>query len=451
MTLSQRRLLYIFFILLFIVITPLISLYAAGYSINKNFSIKKTGILIIDTEPRGAKIYLDGKIQQAFLNKFLAKNQNYIKTPAKIKNLRPGEYDISLELDNYWTWQKKLTIKPGESTFAEDVYLFKNDLPIILTEGMFNRTTISPNKNYLAAFATNKAVVINLNNEKTNTYNPPATGFNASTSTGIEWSPSGEKLIFSQFVFNTNEWSAPINLKSIIGQQKNIKWGDDDNKIFYASGNGIYQYNLNTKINSTIIKNENINNFFLKNNYLYYIKQSGHATELNVFSLEEKNNIKKIKLPYSSYNFLNPNHKLINLYDNSYNILYLVDPFSDIRPLREAINNINKTLWIDENKLLFANDYEIWTFDLNNYKKNLLTRISSKINKIIWHPNNNYVIYGINNSINTIELDDREKHNITSLTKLDIINNLHINKTGDTLYFYSQIRSQKGIYKLSIQ
>src|SRR3989344_4788562 len=91
MTLKVRRIISLIFILLFLTIAPAIVLYAAGFKFNKN---------------------------------------NFIVTPAKIKNLLPGEYNLSLELNGYSGWQKKLTIYPGSSTFAEDIYLFKNDLPV---------------------------------------------------------------------------------------------------------------------------------------------------------------------------------------------------------------------------------------------------------------------------------------------------------------------------------
>jgi len=450
MTLNQRRILYIFFIISFLVITPLISLYAAGYSIGKGLSIEKTGILIIDSKPRGAKIYLNDKVQQAFLKKYFSRDQSYFKTPAKIKNLRPGDYKISLQAEGYWTWEKKLSIKPGESTFAEDIYLFKNDLPTLAVKGFYDELIMSPDKKKLAAFNNNKVVILNLNNELIDSYISSSTNLNNASDMNISWSPNEENLILGQYVFNINNWASPLILSNIIGNQKNIKWSRNDYSVFYNTKNGLYRYNTDAKINDTVINESGINDYLLIDNNLYFIILAGHTTELNILSLNDHNIIKKIKLPYSTYVFLNQKHKLINLYDTTYNILYLIDPFSDLRPLREAINNVNKTFWINDNKLLYANDFEIWTLDLVNFKRELLTRISSKINKIIWHPNNNYVIYATDKNINTIELDDREKRNITNLIELDVISGLQINEKGDTLYFYSKIGNQGGIYKLSI-
>ena len=84
------------FILLFLIIAPAIILYAAGFKLSKNgLAIQKTGMFIIDSNPRGAKIFINGQVQKKFINILFNKNR-FITTPAKIKNLLPGEYDLSL-------------------------------------------------------------------------------------------------------------------------------------------------------------------------------------------------------------------------------------------------------------------------------------------------------------------------------------------------------------------
>ncbi len=152
-----------------------------------------------------------------------------------------------------------------------------------------------------------------------------------------------------------------------------------------------------------------------------------------------------------NYYFINSTHSLLNLYDQDHQILYLIDPFSLFySPLQETINNIKYTYWVNDNKLLYANDFEVWLFDLELNQKILLTRISQTIASIIWHPSNNYIIYSTDTTISTIELDEREKYNITEIIKLDKIAFPVLNQKGDTLYFYAKIGNQEGLYKLAI-
>ena len=456
MSLRQRRILYIFFIFLFLIITPAVSLYANGYKLGGGFSIQKTGILILDSDPENAKIYLNDKIQQRFFKKIYAKEKSYINTPAKIKNLIPGEYNVRIELEKYWPWEKKLTVNSGQSTFAEDIRLFKKELPILLHKDEINTLKFTPDNKNLIALSSNQATIINTSQKKIISFDFSET--QSSTQAPLILSQNKQTII-NDYIFNLSDWKNPFNLNKIIGPAKIIKWDNSNSShVYYLSPSGIKRFDIKAKINKSIINELNISDFLIKNETAYYISKINQFSELYVWELDTDNRfqentklLKQIKLPFSNYKFINPEHKLINLYDENFNILYLIDPLSPLKPLRETITNVRQAYWATPNKLLYANDFEIWLFDLNNYQKTLLTRISEKINTLIWHPSDNYIVYATDQYINIIELDNREKYNITNLINLDSIKALALNKAGDTLYFYANIGSQAGVYKLFIQ
>src|SRR3989339_718030 len=406
MTLKTRKFLYLFFVFLFIVITPIISMYAAGYKFSGGFKVQKTGSLIINSNPRGARILINNKVQQNIFKKIFSSGGGYITTPAKIKNLSPEEYTVEINLKDYLPWKKKLTINPGQSTFAEDINLFKDNLPLLMMPKTEINSTISPNnKRLITINDENEIIFIDIDSE---TEKILKTENKILTDSIIRWSENSKKIIINNEIFDLNNPENPISLNKIIGKNiDDIKWDiNNDNKIFYKDKNTLNYYNFNNHTNKIIFKND-----FLKN--------------------------------YG--------HKLINLYDPKHKILYLIDPYDNFKPLRETINNITKTYWADDTRLLYTNDFEVWIFNLKNLQKKLLTRISQKIDNIIWHPSNNNIIYSTNKNINVIELDDREKYNITKIIELDGITNTVLNKKGDTLYFYAQIGNQKGLYKLLIQ
>ncbi len=81
---KTRKILYLIFLLAFFIITPTLFLYAAGYKMGSNFNIEKTGILIIDTTPQNAKIYLNDKLQQKFFKKVFSNEESFLTTPIKI-------------------------------------------------------------------------------------------------------------------------------------------------------------------------------------------------------------------------------------------------------------------------------------------------------------------------------------------------------------------------------
>ncbi len=451
MTLRTRRILYVSFIILFFVITPLLCLYAAGYKIDfEQKTIQKTGMLVLDSNPRGARIYINNKPQYYFFKKYYSyftnkDNYVYIVTPAKIKNLLPGEYKVKLKLNGYWPWEKKLKIFPGSSTFAEDINLFKNNLPLILFDRQIDMLSISPNKKHLVAIASNTVSIINLDSNKI-----------ISTTTSKQtprlfWSHDGKKFIFGEFVFDDNLKLSNSLTQIFDDNIKHLQWDyKNNNVIYYQKQDVINKFNILSQENKIVFKQKGLIDYLIKDEKFFLVNRQNKTTVLEIRSLEGMV-LKSIKLPLSNYTFINPKSNFINVYDKKYHILYLIDPKSFFNPLYETINSVYLSQWIDNNKLLYATEFELWIFDCSKHKKTLLTRISQPINNIAWHPSNNYVFYSTKNTIYNIELDDREKRNITQIIKLNKLKKMYLSEDGKDIYFYAQIGHQKGVYKLNIQ
>ncbi len=457
MSLKARRLLFIFFIIAFLIITPLVISYAVGYKLSFSGKIlQKTGMFILDTEPEGAKIYLNGKPRQLFFKKYFQNEESYVITPAKIKNLLPGEYDVKLELEGYWDWQKKLEIKPGMSTFAEDINLFRKNLPLLIRSGEIKQTSLSPNGKYLAIAANEEINLINLDNEKKIKLGALELSSEASELSSNSWSPDSKKILFNDVIYNIDNLPKKLNLNNFIKNSAvKPRWRGNGEIIYLAANESdIKSFSLAGKTGKTLIKDGKIIDFINKNDNIFVVNQLGKSTNLDIYKIGALEKIRSIELPSSSdYEFINYERDAINLYDKKHQILYLINPFSRF-PLVEIINNVKRARWVDENKLLYSNDFEIWLADFKpgySARKTLLTRISNPINGIFWHPSGNYVIYLADNAIYAIELDDRQKRNITNLIKLDRVAFPFLDEEGDKLYFYAEIGSQKGLYKLYIQ
>lgn len=76
--------------------TALMIRYAKGYRPTRNGTIKGTGLLSANSYPTGAEVYINERLTTATDNTL---------------NLEPGQYDVSIRKDGYFTWTKKLTIK----------------------------------------------------------------------------------------------------------------------------------------------------------------------------------------------------------------------------------------------------------------------------------------------------------------------------------------------------
>ena len=107
-----RHIAFFFSLALYMILLPIILSYSLGYHIDfHKFVIYKTGILSLKSAPSGASIYINGKLHSDI-------------TPARIEELRPGTYSVEVKRENFYPWQKDLTVRPNMVTRAENILLF---------------------------------------------------------------------------------------------------------------------------------------------------------------------------------------------------------------------------------------------------------------------------------------------------------------------------------------
>jgi hypothetical protein len=113
-------------------LTYLATLLTRGYRPNlqnPGLGFAPTGLLVANSDPKGASVYIDGKLATATDDTL---------------NLSPGEYEIKIEKDGYLPWQKNLTIKK-EVVRQTNATLFKSNpyLSPLTNTGAINPTTAS--------------------------------------------------------------------------------------------------------------------------------------------------------------------------------------------------------------------------------------------------------------------------------------------------------------------
>lgn len=449
MAIQKRKILFYFFLLSFLTSTPLVLLYASGYKIDfKNPAgfnlIEKTGMIMIETDPAQAEIFVNGKIQKPFLTNLLSDQENIIKTPAKIKGLLPEEYEVRLELPGYWSWNKKINVYPGQISHIQDVKLFKKTLPLFISPAEIQNIETCRNKK--AIYLPTDGLLFDLKNEA-------AIEVATSADDNAGFSPDSKRLLAGDAIYDTKDGGKNIELKKILGEDaSNIKWGRDSNKIFYQRKDSLNSFDLAANKNETLFEGEEYLDYLVEENQIFYIAQSGQAVKLKMRSLSLGQVIKELELPYSeSYEFLDENNGLINLYDHKYKTLYLIDLFSLVSPLREIIAGAKLTDWIDNRNLLYANDFEIFIFNMDSGEKKLLTRLSEQITGLISAGDSNHILYSTEKSVNILEIGREDKLFSTKLLLLDGISAPVFGEDEKNIYFTAQIGDQKGLYKLSIK
>jgi len=92
----------------------LIVLKANGYQINyQNWKIIKTGMIILNGEPKDVTIKMNNKILKGGL-------------PKRISNLSAGTYEITISHQDYQEWSKVIKVDSGLAASFDDIILFKD-------------------------------------------------------------------------------------------------------------------------------------------------------------------------------------------------------------------------------------------------------------------------------------------------------------------------------------
>ncbi len=452
MTLTHRRILYSLFFLIFFITAPIVVLWAEGYKYNftKN-RFEKTGVLFLESKPSKAEIYLNNELQDD-------------KTTARLKNLLPDDYQVEIKKQGYQSWQKKLRVYPGQTTFAQYIRLFKQDPnpeTILLQKIIINS---QPTGNVFAFIAEQgqvyKLFLFNLENQALTEVMD--LGFKPDE---IVLSPQKTFIILKNkgrvFYINLNTKNL-VDLSKITKKEiTHLRWSEADrDEIVYAvSQSGLEKMNLISQ-KSLILLKKPILDFYLIKNSIFFLERTKENILLNKTNF---NNIQVVEtltsLPISdSYKFYDSPPSYLILLDEKNKILYLIN--IDLGLEQEASPRFIKreekikifpetsfVKWFKGGKVfLFGNNFEISIYDLEKMQENLILRLSSEIKKVIWYPVPTHLIYLLADSIKVIETVGQQRNLCTLINKPNI-KDIFVNNKGNKLYFIDDA----GLHQVEIQ
>jgi hypothetical protein len=456
MSLTVRRWLFASFVIIFFIMAGLILPYALGYQFNgTGLKLQKTGMFVIDTEPSGARIYLNSKLQTSNLSWLGTQQDKAIKSPTKISHQLPGTYQVRLELDGYWPWEKELQISAGETTYLEDVRFFKQNLPQLLSsnqESVINSSAMSSDNNFLAFTANQEIKLLNLKNNEESSY-PQA------TAQPLSWSSQGKFLLNGSMIIDTVNQTS-IDLEKIINQKiKKASWSsDNDSLLCLETNSGILQHQLSDNKTTLLLSLTNqktiVTDCMLKDGNSYLLKNSNSKSILSIIRDSDLKEIGSIELPrQANYHFANPTSKYINIIDANSQKLSIIEtnlPWSNNYNIDTLPSSITLSQWINNDELLTASNFEIAVYNTKDKSEKLLTRVSSRIQNVFWHPSKNYVIFVTDQGVYALELDNRDRYNITRLLDQAGIQDAYMDQAGENLYFIAQLGSRQGYWQLEL-
>jgi len=147
MIIIKRQIKILLFFLVFIIVSPIIILYANGDILGNGWNILPTGGIYVTGAPISSSIFLNAKSKDT--TSFFGRN-------FLIKSLKPGTYEVSVKKDNYNSWTEKISVSNNLVTDA-NIFMLPTKIELraipkyIVTEnksGIATTTTRTKNQEY---------------------------------------------------------------------------------------------------------------------------------------------------------------------------------------------------------------------------------------------------------------------------------------------------------------
>lgn len=464
MTLLKRRIIFVSFILLFVIIAPLLVLYTIGYRYNfKSSKVEKVGLLYIRTIPEDMPVYINGEMVSK-------------STPTRIDDLLPNSYLITIKRNGYYTWEKELRVHSAETTFATNILILKEENPIEIDSGEISNLLLS-SPSFLG-----KALLYSTNTETgqelwiSNPYQKDTKNLVYRTVSEtpedrvkiLDWFPDNQTVLLKEksrnkatyTIIDTEDPQKSFSLNKLVKEPIHLtKYSARDDFVYIStSSNRLWQLNYKTQ-NTRLIDTDIESDFYILNGEIYFIKTYNGKKYLvkkpfqfveDQFALmapfnKEKEETLLLSLDAkSNYSFYPLKQDFIVLINAEAQDMLIYDTKNDTLLINASAKNV-----IENNKseLLYYNDFEIWTFSPETGESELINRYGAKIQKALWHPKNSLILYLLENQIYAIELDGRDKRNIWKLTKdWENVLDFTIDQNGEYIYYTTDL----GLYKLKI-
>ncbi len=422
MDIKQRRWLYSLFIFLFFVISPLVVAYSLGYRLDTNqWKVSKVGALYIKSYPAGARIYVADKLTKR-------------KTPSQVINIPVGLNTFKVEKDTYQPWTKKMNVTAGETTFVQDILLFKQDFKKqVLGNGGSQMVPSINDDAYIYLNKQQELVVINTTNRTANviTKLPPSAVLK-------QWSNDERTVLYSVGANWYTLALAEAKSTQIITKPAKVvtkaTLGANGNDIIIISNQTLYRWNTSFETLDVIMTN--VQDFAVAEGMLAILTSSGLSlTDIN----ETKNTISPLE----------------NTTD-----LKIVQVFKDVVLLTRgdqywiwrdgAIQHRLNATSVNhkKNTLLFSNGYELSSYDLGNNSINVVDRTSTVSTNVSWHPSTNYFARVQNTILDLVELDSRgDKRHVIPIGTLTASDSYLFDPKGEYIF----ILTPEENYSLELQ
>jgi hypothetical protein len=444
MKLATRRILFVFFLLVFVVAAPMIVLYTAGYRFHfRSWQIVQTGVLSLTSFPRGSTVVIDDIPQSP-------------RTPTVFKNLIPGSHTIRVEHTGYTSWEKTLEIKSRATTFADDITLFSLSLPnrfLALTKD--SAVTVHRESGSIAHLKRDEewteVWVEQADGERLVSRLPLAPGMPVT----MEWSADGGALALRSEHNNRTE----ILLVSLIdGASLPVTelypgmitgWWDPRVEGRYFVQDELGVWDVSFPDGKSPILHEDAQRLTLDNGEYVTLQSVADRTAVSVQQATSIGSLLTY-LPRGNYAFADAPRWLSLLVEPTRQEIIIIDR-GQSEPIRLTAQAIAWRWDKSKDRLLYTDGYELHLYDRRTRTDETLTRVSDPIIDVAWDIHGNAVFYAQQTTVSSVELDRRDQRNTAVLVHADTIKHLWTSPEGTTLFVEGTINGSYGIWNKELE
>ncbi len=425
-----RELLFWAFVSLFFILAPILLLTTAGYRYQFGSSrFIQTGVLSISAIPRSTNISVNGEL--------IGEN-----TPHVLQKLTTADYHIGLSREGYHTWEGDITIHEGESSFLNNIMLFLDSTPELITQEVIQAIAVHP-QDELIAFSTNTGAVTqvwlqdlssgdvtlvreqSLDNELT-----------------LDWSYEGNYLL----VHSTEVVLYTKDLEEIeIDQGGQWQFDTDLDHILYQTINGsTTEVNLDPSAPRSLDPSPITSPFASS---ILELVDNGDNVEIRNVRGESYDLL--AVLPHGNYSILQEDTPYILLSKNETSLILLDLNAEHIQRLETAVS-----LWdwnTSTKELVYSDGHEVRTYEVFNGHNEFITRQSERILSLHWLPEGEHIILTTDHSVSVFEqfAQGQQRFHL-QLVEQSIITQLWLSDDGNDLYYLVE-DDATGLMRLEIR
>jgi hypothetical protein len=425
-----RELLFWAFVSLFFILAPILLLTTAGYRYQFGSSrFIQTGVLSISAIPRSTDIAVNGKS--------IGEN-----TPYVLQQLTTADYHIGLSRDGYHSWEGDVTIHEGESSFLNNIMLFLDGVPELITQELIQAIATHP-QDELIAFSTDTGAVTQIWLQDLSTGDVELVREQAlDVQLQLSWSLEGSYLLI-----NSDEHTLYTKDLEEIEIDDAGDWEFDperDHILYQIIDGSTIELNLDTE-NLTSVDLTLITSPFSQPT----LELVDNGDNVEIRNVDGADHELVAVLPHGNYTILEEDAPYILLSKNGTHLILLDLDTSQIQQLETPA-----TIWDwnpSTHELVYSDGHEVNTYEVSNGHTEFVTRQSDSIISLHWLPEGEHIILTTDHTISAVEQFAQAQQRFTvQLVEQSIITQLWLSDDGNDLYYLVEDDST-GLMRLELR